>query len=110
VGFGDMQRMMRQVQKMQADMARVQEEMGQRTVEASAGGGAVVATATGLGELKALKISAEALGSDPEMVADLVLVACNEALRQAREMTAQQMARASGLPPGVGGLPGLPGV
>jgi DNA-binding YbaB/EbfC family protein len=107
MGFGDMQRAMRQVQKMQAEMARIQEEMAQKTVEASAGGGAVIATASGLGELKALHISAEALASDPEMVADLVLAACNEALRQAREMTAQQMARASGLPPGLTGLPGL---
>jgi len=100
-----MQRMMRQMQKMQADVQRAQEELGQRTVEASAGGGAVVATANGRGELKALRISAEAVDpADPEMLGDLVLTACNEALRQARELMAQQMAKVTGLP---GGLPGL---
>jgi len=97
--------MMRQMQKMQADVQRAQEELGQRTVEASAGGGAVVATANGRGELKALRISAEAVDpADPEMLGDLVLTACNEALRQARELMAQQMAKVTGLP---GGLPGL---
>lgn len=107
MGFGDMQRMMRQFQKMQAEMLRVQEEVAQRTVEASAGGGAVVATANGKGELTGLKLSAEAIASgDPEMLADLVLTGCNEALRMAREMMAERMAKAAGLP---GGMPGLPG-
>lgn len=104
MGFGDMQRMLRQAQKMQAEVARVQEALAQRTVEASAGGGAVRATASGRGDLKALHISAEALqGADAEMLADLVLAACNEALRQARELMAQEMAKATGMP----GLPGL---
>lgn len=107
MGFGDMQRMMRQVQKMQADMVRIQEEVGQRTVEASAGGGAVIAVANGKGELTALRVSAEAVDPpDPEMLADLILAACNEALRQAREMMSQEIARATGQR---GGMPGLPG-
>lgn len=107
MGFGDMQRMMRQVQKMQTEMARIQEEVGQRTVEASAGGGVVMATANGKGELVALKVSAEAVDpADTEMLADLVLTACNEALRRGREMMAQEMQKVAGLP---GGMPGLPG-
>ena len=107
MGFADMQRMMRQVQKMQTEMARVQEEVGRRTVESSAGGGAVMATANGKGELVGLKISAEAVDpSDPEMLADLVLTACNEALRRGRELMTQEMQKVAGLP---GGMPGLPG-
>lgn len=101
-----MQRMMRQMQKMQSEMARVQEEVGQRTVEASSGGGVVVATANGKGVLTALRIQAEAIDpADPEMLADLVLTACNEALRQANELMAQAVARVAG----GAGLPGLPG-
>lgn len=107
MGFGDMQRMMRQVQKMQADMLRVQEEVGQRTVEFSAGGGAVVAVANGKGDLTSLRITAEAVDpSDPEMLADLILTACNEALRQAREMMTQEVGKITGQR---GPLPGLPG-
>lgn len=110
MGFGDMQRMMRQVQKMQSDMMRIQEEVGQRTVEASVGGGAVVATANGKGDLTALRIKPEAIDpSDPEMLADLVLTACNEALRQAHEMMAQELAKITGQRGGLPGLPGLPG-
>jgi len=107
VGFADMQRMMRQVQKMQSDMVRIQEEVGQRTVEASVGGGAVVAAANGKGELTSLRIKVEAIDpADPEMLADLVLTACNEALRQAHEVMAQELAKVTGQR---GGIPGLPG-
>lgn len=105
MGFAGMQKMMRQVQKMQAEMQRVQEEAGRRTVDASAGGGAVVATCNGRGDLVKLTISPEAVdAADPEMLADLVVAAVNEALRQARDMLAREMAR---LAPG---LPGVPGV
>jgi nucleoid-associated protein EbfC len=103
-----MQRMMRQVQKMQADVARIQEEVAQKTVEASAGGGVVVAVATGRGELTSLRISAEAVDpSDPDLLADLVLAACNEALRQAREMLNQEMAKVTGQRAGLPGMPNL---
>ncbi len=93
---------------MQADVLRIQEEIGQRTVTASVGGGAVVATANGKGDLTALRIQVEALDpSDPEMLADLVLTACNEARRQAHEMMAQALAKATGQSGGVAGLPGF---
>lgn len=111
MGFGNMQnmqKMMKQVQKMQADLARVQEEVGQRTVEASAGGGAVMATANGKGELTALRIAPAAVDpEDAEMLADLVVVAVNEALRKAHEMMAQEVGKLS---PGLKGLPGLTGM
>lgn len=106
-GFADMQRMMRQVQKMQEEVSRVQEEVGQRTQEASTGGGAVVVTANGKGDLTEIKISAEALeAGDPEMLADLVLTAANEALRRSREMMAHELGKVTG----GAGLPGLPGM
>ena len=105
LGFGDMNRMMRQVQKMQADMQRVQEEASGREVEASAGGGAVRATANGKGELVRLAIDPAAVDpSDVEMLQDLVTAAVNESLRRAHEMTAQEMAKVTG---GMK-LPGMP--
>ena len=107
-GYADMQRMMRQVQKMQEEVARIQDEVGQRTQEASTGGGAVVVTANGKGDLMEIRISAEVVeAGDPEMLADLILTAANEALRRGRDMMAQELGKVTGLP---GGLPGLPGM
>ena len=101
-----MQRMMRQMQKMQGELVRIQEEVGNRTVEATSGGGAVTAVASGKGVLMELRITAEAVDpADPELLADMVLTACNEALRKAQEMMAREMAKVTG---GAGGLPGLP--
>ncbi|HVB08741.1 MAG TPA: YbaB/EbfC family nucleoid-associated protein [Bacillota bacterium] len=110
MSFGDMQRMMRQVQKMQADMQRVQEEAGQRTVEASAGGGAVKAVCNGNGDLVSLAIDpAAADPADVEMLQDLVVAAVNEAVRKSRDMMSQEMAKVTGgmrMPPGLPGFPG----
>lgn len=101
-----MQRMMRQMQKMQGEMVRIQEEVGSRTVEATSGGGAVTAVASGKGVLTELRISAEAMDpTDPELLADMILTACNEALRKGQEMLAREMSKVAG---SVGGLPGLP--
>jgi len=89
--------MMKQVQKLQADMARLQEELGERTVEASAGGGAVKVTANGKQEIVSVTIQPEAVDpQDVEMLQDLVLAAVNEALRQSREMAAREMAKLTG--------------
>lgn len=108
MGFGDLNKMMRQVQKMQADMQRIQEEVAERTATASAGGGAVRATANGKGELAGLTIDPAAVDpADVEMLQDLVVAAVNEALRRAHEMVAQEMAKVTGgmkLP----GMPGMP--
>jgi DNA-binding YbaB/EbfC family protein len=109
VGFGDMQRMMRQVQKMQADMQRVQAEAAERSVEATAGGGAVKAVCNGHGDLLSLVIDPAAVDpAEVEMLQDLVVAAVNEAVRKARDLMSQEMAKITGgmrLP----GLPGLPG-
>jgi hypothetical protein len=100
----DINKMMKQVQQMQADMARVQEELANETVEASAGGGMVTVTATGSGEIKAITIAAEAIDpDDPELLADMILGAVNEALRSANDLA---QSRLGGMAGGLG-LPGL---
>jgi DNA-binding YbaB/EbfC family protein len=107
-----MQAMMKQVQKMQADMAKAQEELKNEVVEASAGGGMVTVKITGDLELREVRIDPEAVDPDDvEMLQDMVQAATNEAIRSAQELAASKMnAAAGGLagPGGLGGL-GLPG-
>ncbi len=103
----DMNKMLKQVQDMQTQMARAQEELAAETVEASAGGGMVRVKATGAGELIEVKIAPEAIDpDDPEMLEDLVLAAVNEALRNTQELMQSRLGGAMG---GLGGL-GLPGM
>jgi DNA-binding YbaB/EbfC family protein len=105
--------MMKQVQKMQADMAKAQEELKSEVVEASAGGGMVTVKISGDLELRELTIDPEAVDpEDVDMLQDMVQAAVNEALRSAQELAANKMnAAAGGLagPGGLGGL-GLPGL
>lgn len=99
-GLGDL---MRQAQKMQAEMERLQEEAAGRRVEGSAGGGMVTAVANGRGELVSVRIDPEAAAEDREMLQDLVVAAANDALRKARDLMRQEMGRlvgGLGLPPG----------
>lgn len=106
MGLGNMGKMLKQVQKLQADMARVQEELAAARVEATAGGGVVRAIANGHGELAELRIDPAAVDpSDVGMLQDLVLAAVNEAQRKARAMAEDRMKAVTG------GLqiPGLPG-
>jgi DNA-binding YbaB/EbfC family protein len=103
----DMNKMLEQVQQMQAQMAKVQEELANETVEASAGGGMVTVTATGALEIKEIKISPEAIDpDDPELLADMVLAAVNEALRAASTLAESRL---GGMMGGLGGGLGLPG-
>jgi DNA-binding YbaB/EbfC family protein len=107
-----MQQMLKQVQKMQHDMEVAQQELGNETVDASAGGGMVTVTVSGDLEIRAVKIAPEAVDpEDIEMLCDLVLAATNEALRAAQQLAADRMgAVTGGLDPGsLGGL-GLPGL
>ena len=100
-------KMMKQVQRMQAEMARLQEELANRRVEGSAGGGAVRVVANGHQELVEVVIDPAAVDpEDVEILQDLVLTAVIDALTQARELAAQEMAKVTG------GLkvPGLPGL
>lgn len=103
----DMNKMLKQVQEMQAQMAQAQEELANEVVEASAGGGMVRVKASGAGELVEIKISTEAIDpEDPEMLEDLVLAAVNEALRNAQDLMQSKLGGTMG---GLGGL-GLPGL
>jgi DNA-binding YbaB/EbfC family protein len=90
-------KMMKQVQEIQAKMVRLQEELGERTVEAAVGGGAVKVVVNGRQEVLSIEILPEAIDpEDVEMLQDLVLTAVNEALRQSREMVAGEMGKLTG--------------
>ena len=103
----DMNKMLQQVQQMQAEMAKAQEELAQETVEASVGGGMVVVKANGAGEIIEIKIAPGAIDpDDPEGLADLVLAGVNEALRNAQELQQSKLGGAMGGLKGLG-LPGL---
>ncbi|MGI6552364.1 MAG: YbaB/EbfC family nucleoid-associated protein [Bacillota bacterium] len=97
MGMGNMGKMMKQVQKMQSDLARVQEELAEKTVSATSGGGVVEVTINGKQEVQAVKIDPEAVDpEDVEMLEDLILAAVNEALRKSQEMAAEEMNKVTG--------------
>jgi nucleoid-associated protein EbfC len=103
----DVNKMMQQVQQMQAEMMKAQDELANERVEASVGGGMVTVTASGSGEIVAVKISREAIDpDDPETLEDLVLAGVNEALRNAQELAQSKLGGAVGGLKGLG-LPGL---
>lgn len=94
---GNMNKMMKQVQKMQADMAKMQEELGTRTVESTSGGGVVKVVSNGKQEVVSITIKPEAVDpEDVEMLQDLILAAVNESLRQSQEMVAKEMGKLTG--------------
>ena len=93
-GFGQM---MKQAQKMQAQMAKMQEELADRTVEASAGGGMVSVTANGKQQIVSIRIEPEVVDpQDVDMLQDLVVAAVNEALKKSQEMVSEEMAKITG--------------
>ncbi len=94
---GNMNKMMKQVQKMQQDMVKLQEELGNRTVESTAGGGVVKVVANGKNEIISVEIKPEAVDpEDVEMLQDLILAAVNEALKKAQDMVSQEMGKLTG--------------
>ena len=99
------QKMMKQVQKMQADMAKAQDDLAAEMVEASAGGGMVTIQISGSLEIKSIKIDPAAIDpEDPEMLEDMIIAAANEALRSAQELANKRM---GGITAGLN-IPGLP--
>ena len=103
----NMNQMMKQVQQMQAEMMKAQEQLKTEVVEASAGGGMVTVKVTGDLEIQEIKIDPQAVDPDDvELLQDMVLAAVNEALRSAQELAATKMGGVTG---GLGGL-GLPGL
>ena len=96
-GMGNMQGMLKKVQKMQADMMKLQEELKSRTVETTVGGGAVSVVVSGKKELKAIKIAPSAVDpEDVEMLEDLIISAVNEGMRKVDEMTEKEMGKVTG--------------
>jgi DNA-binding YbaB/EbfC family protein len=98
-------KMMQQVQKMQADMARMQEEIAARSYEASAGGGAVKAVASGDGNLLSITLSPEIVqAGDIEMLQDLIVAAVQDAIKKGRDEAQAEISKVtSGLKiPGLG--------
>jgi nucleoid-associated protein EbfC len=104
----DMNKLMQQVGQMQEQMQKAQEELDHETVESSAGGGMVTVTASGAGEIKQIKIDPKAIDpDDPEILADMVLAAVNEAIRSARSLQETKLGGLAGGALGGLGLPGL---
>ena len=94
---GGMGNLFKQAQQMQQKMAKLQDELGQRTVEASVGGGMVTVTVNGKNEVLSLKIEPQVVDPDDvEMLEDLVLAGVNEALRKSQEMISEEMSKLTG--------------
>jgi len=100
-GMGNM---MKQAQKLQAKMLKLQDELADQTVEATAGGGMVKVTANGRQKITSITIEKEVVDpEDIEMLQDLILAAVNDALNKSQEMISQEMGKLTG---GIN-LPGL---
>lgn len=95
---------LKQAQKMQAKIAEIQDEMADKTVEASSGGGMVTVVANGKQEIVSVVVDPEIAGSDDiDMLQDLIVAAVNEALKKSRELMSEEMGKVtSGL-----GIPGM---
>jgi DNA-binding YbaB/EbfC family protein len=110
-GLPNMQGMMKQLQKMQENIARVQAELETKTVTGEAGGGMVKVTANGKQQLVKITMEKEVVNPDDiEMLEDLVLAASNKALEEAGKLAQDEMAKATnGMMPNIPGL-SLPGL
>jgi DNA-binding YbaB/EbfC family protein len=101
----NMGRMMKQIQKMQADLARVQEGLKDKLAQGTAGGGVVKVTVNGHQEMLSIEISPEAVDpEDVEMLQDLIVAAVNDAFRKCQDMISEEMGKVTG---GLN-IPGLP--
>ena len=102
---GNMKNMMKQAEKMKAEMDKLQEQAGDKLVEAVSGGGMVKVTAKAKGEIISVLIDDEVIASqDKEMIQDLIQVAINDALNKGREAIKDEMSKAAismGIPPGL---------
>jgi len=105
--MGQQFKMLKQLQQMQARMAKIQEELGEKTVTGTAGGGMVEVVANGHQKVLSVTVKPEVIDpADVEMLQDLVLAAVNDALEQARQLAQKELGAVTGglgLPPGLGG-------
>lgn len=93
-GMGNM---MKEAQKLQARMLKMQEELGQRTVESAVGGGMITVVANGKQQVVSIRIEKEVVNPDDvEMLQDLVLAAVNDALHKSQEMVTSEMGKLTG--------------
>lgn len=103
--MGNMQAMMKKVQKMQAEMVKMQNELKKRTIEVTAGGGAVKIIITGEKQIQSINFNRDMIDAeDLEMLEDLVAAAVNEAIHKVDDMMAKEMSKITGgmgLPPGM---------
>lgn len=107
----NMQKLMKEAQKAQRQMEEAQEKLASMTVEGSAGGGLVVVTANGKGDVTAVKIDPQTIDpDDAELLEDLVAAAVGEAQRKAKELQESEMGSAMGGLGGMGGMGGLGGM
>ena len=96
-GIGGMGNLLKQAQEMQSRMAKIQEELAQKTVEGSAGGGMIQVTVNGQLALTAIKIDPTVINSEEkDMLEDLVLAAVNDGMRKARDMASAEMSKITG--------------
>ena len=92
--MANLNKIVKQAQRMQQDMAQIQKDLANRTVEATSGGGAVKVTAKCDGTIAAVKIDPQALNpADSQLLEDMILTAANQALNQAKEISASEMGR-----------------
>ena len=104
-GSGDMQKQLKQLQAMQAEMEQTQAELEEKEVTTTAGGGAIEVTVNGKKEITKLTIDKDVVDPDDvEMLQDLVIAAVNEAMRQIAELEESEMSKITG---GFGGLGGF---
>ena len=96
-GIGGMGNLLKQAQEMQARISKIQEELGQKTVEGSSGGGMVQVTVSGQLAVTAVKIDLTVVNpEEKEMLEDLVLAAVNDGMRKARDMASNEMSKVTG--------------
>jgi len=106
-GIPNMGNLMKQAQQLQAKMAKLQEELGEKKVEASAGGGMVTVVVNGRQEILSIHIDPEVINpDDSEMLQDLLLAAVNDGLSRAKNMVSEEMSKLTG---GIN-IPKIPGL
>jgi len=93
----DVNSIMQQAQQMQAKLIRIQQDLAQKTVQGSAGGGMVIVTVNGRGEVLAIVIEKEMISpNEADMLQDLIVAATNDGLRRAKELSRQEMGKLTG--------------